>query len=246
MATATPAAIPPIPWGEVDALVKSACRKFRSDFEDSRGAPYWPDLCRDDLRQHAMTVAMGVFSKFDQARGSFSTLLYNAIQYRFRDLRRGRGREGNRVRAICPTPNQPGEDRHLDALTEIRDWYEAGEGAGLPGGMGGDDETDDAWLRKVYEFAQGVFDDRRRGPRPGRIERGVVVRVYSRAQRVAVALLMRKRGLSTRGAKRLFKRRGTMRRAMGFEVTPSHWWFSKARRTVRRIFGETAYTCENN
>ncbi len=226
------------------ALVRARAKLMLGMFSD------FPDVTKGDLVQIGMIRALKVHHKFDPVCGNYSTLICNAVKRAIIDEHRQRTREVRRARNHGGPVEQ---SQTMDALRDIRDWYEAGESAGLPGGEGGNDETPEAWLRKVYKFAQGVFNDHRRGPRlvtiPGALlERrcGVVVRMYSRAQRVAVALLMRKRGLSVRGAAKLFVRRKSMRRAMGFEVAPSKMWFSKARGTSRRMFAETVYTCENN
>ncbi len=238
----------PVPLQELQWMVKDAVDLRMHWFVDADGDPRFADLDRRDLVQLAMIRALAVASKFDPIRGNYSTLIYTAVKHCLQDIIRGRGRETNRVHSVMPTPSQPAEDRNADALLEIRDWYEAGEGAGLPGGMGGDDETDDRWLRKVYAFTQGVCSERRRGPRVGMTQSSgwFVECVYSRAQRVAVALLMRRRGLSVRGAERMFTRRGSMRKAVGFELVPSYVWFQRARRTCRRMFSETCNTLENN
>jgi DNA-directed RNA polymerase specialized sigma24 family protein len=182
------------------------------------------DIGRMDLLQEGLIRAIKVHPKFNPLWGQYTTLIYNAVHRCFMDIVRSRGREARRCDAVAGATRRCdnlAHDSAGDALAGILEWVQCRDDAGLPGGAGGDDETLEEWLAKVYEHARRVFPDHD----PGRRRR----RRFSPAQRAAVALLMRKRHLSPSEARALFGADPGLSRAVRFgKRLPVHQWFEDA------------------
>lgn len=221
---------PSLDVGLLRALVKSTVDRKFGMFAAYR------DLSKDDLFQDGLERALLVHPLYTPGKGKYSTFISCAVGRCFIDIIRKRSREVKR-RDVFVRGARPKRGWDLAALAEIRDWFEAGESAGLPGGAGGDDETLAEWLAKVYRFACGVFPDRT----PGRGGRNW----FTPAQRVTIALLMRRKHLSTRGARELLladaqSGEGELAAAIGLRHVPSHQSFHNFMRAAARFLTATA------
>lgn len=180
----------------------------------------------EDLVQHCMPRALQMHDTYDAARSQYSTWITCGVNRAILDYYKSRAAEGRRIDVL------KGEAREQEfdpkALDEIRDWFDAGETMGMPGGAGGDDETTEDWLAGVYRFASRVFPERQHPCRGNNW--------FTPAQIVCVALLRRKRHLSIRGVRQLLQADEDLRKAIKLKSVPSHGWFQTAvGRTVQYL-----------
>ncbi len=219
-------------------IVTAAVLRKRGLFDD------FPDIAGkrnlvEDLVQHCMPRALQMHETFDPSKTKprkplpdgripgYSTWITCGVHRSLVDLYKSRFAESRRIDVLKSQARELG-DSETSALDEIRDWFESGETAGMPGGAGGDDETLDEWLAKVYRFAVRVFPERQHPTRGNNW--------FTPAQIVCVALLMRKRGLSIRGARMLLLESEDLRDAIKLSPMPAHWWFQMAvRRTAKYL-----------
>jgi hypothetical protein len=174
----------------------------------------WPmfaafkDLSIDDLEQIGMIRALELAPKYS-GKSAYSTWITRGVNFALIDLWRKRSRAAKRE----------------DAVADIKAQQAAGVEESEP-----EEREEDlvTWLARVYRAAQKVHPPATtsRIGRPG----------YSKAMAVAIAALMRRMKLSSRGAQMLLQQRADLRAALGKSlaegVVPSHPWFSAARRGV--------------
>lgn len=114
-----------------------------------------------------------------------------------------------------------------NAATRVVEWHDAGEEAGLPGGMGdGGDELLDEWLGRLYRYAVRAFE-----PYPWHAGS----RRFTAPQCVCATLLMRRERLSSRRAAALFAGSPELVTALQLKQLPSDRWFARARWVARHL-----------
>lgn len=185
-------------------MVRAAVRRKRAMFPDFRAA-------EDDLNQEGLKAVFLAQSKYDPGKATWSTFVGMVVGRTCMTIARGNARRAAREAKAAVTQ---------DAAAKVVEWVDLARADGLPGGMGGDDETVEDWAAKVYRQAVETFPPRRQG-RGGR-------NWFPPAQVLVAVLVMRRLSLSTRGAEMYFGDNRSLRESIGMERHPSRMWFQRA------------------
>jgi hypothetical protein len=161
-------------------------------------------IAKDDLRSEAVAAMRRHHRRFNPAKSQYSTFAYMVGQGRLQDVARALRRRLKHEKAYA---EQVMAENRV-ALLELP--QEEGE--------------------PVHEWLERVFGAARYAYRPGAVKRGPGHPAwYSVPQCLAVALLMHKRKLSTRGCREMFLADPRLLRAVRMTHIPSHTWFNRAR-----------------
>lgn len=180
------------------------------------------ELSKEDVAQELIRWALAEFHKFDPAKATFSTWLTMFATARIHNLHRDRSRQGVREGRYASTTEyrRDGDGNRVPVVypEEVIDPAdpepETVEGE-IVGGAG--DLLLADWLHTVYIHARRITATQK--------QQGWT---YERAQAIAVGFLIRKLGISTRGARGLFEDRVDLCRVVGFPPLPSRMWFARA------------------
>ncbi len=217
------------PGERVEGVVRRVVGRKRHLFH------HFPDLDEDDLVQEGLAAVRAAWAGFDPARAAWSTFVYTVAARRMIDLWRHRARRAEREAKVAAPggervvyDDRAGEAAAGDALAALSAWADAADAGdradGLLGGLG-DDRTMEDWAGVVYRHAVRTFP-----PHANRTGH----KWYTVPQVVAAVLVMRKYGLTTRGAEALFAESAGLRAALQLGRVPDHSWFGRAGRLATR------------
>lgn len=200
------------------------------------------DLSREDLVQEAAASVLKALPDFDPAAASLSTFVSMVAARRLIDLWRRRSRQARREADYAqamwgisqfagpqdgPNPDDGGFDvrspNNRPVPVDNRTPFDA-----LMAGEPDPTQTLAEWLRSVYLKAKRQCDAARF--RQGR-------RFHNVAQVVACAVLMERRGLSSRGAVEMFKGSKDLSEAVRFRHVPNHMWFWRCQEVATDFLG---------
>lgn len=193
-------------------IVTSAVLRKRQLFK-----PYKDLELPEDLVQHCMPRAMQMHQKFDGDRAQYSTWITRGVNFALLDYLKSRRGEQRKVDTL-EGELRPQAEAEDGALEVIRDWFTAG----CPTPPDAPNLTLIDWAANVYRQARKVFPDR-----SGRRGRSW----FAPAQVVTIAILMRRKKLSTRGCRDLLEMNQELRQAIGITKRrniPDQCWFARA------------------